>query len=63
MRALVTGAGQQGGIGAAIAAQLAADGYPVTVTDVVPGAADAAATAIRASGGQATAVTADLVTE
>lgn len=60
MMALVTGAGQEGGIGAAIASQLAADGYAVTVTDVVPGAADATAEAIRASGGLASGLTADL---
>lgn len=58
--ALVTGAGTQGGIGAAIATQLATDGYTVVVTDVVPGAADTTAAAIRASGGQAIGLTADL---
>lgn len=54
------GAVAGGGIGAAIAAQLAADGYLVAVTDIAPGAADATAAAIRADGGQAVAITADL---
>lgn len=58
--ALVTSAGTYGGIGAAIATRLAADGYTVAVTDVVPGAADATAAAIRVSGGQAIGLTADL---
>jgi NAD(P)-dependent dehydrogenase (short-subunit alcohol dehydrogenase family) len=37
LRALVTGAGREGGIGQAIAAQLAADGMEVATLDIEPG--------------------------
>ncbi|TQS44741.1 SDR family NAD(P)-dependent oxidoreductase [Cryptosporangium phraense] len=53
--ALVTGAA--GGIGAACAARLAAEGASVVLTDVRP--AEEAAEKIRAAGGRATAVVAD----
>lgn len=57
--AIVTGAGS--GIGAAIAARLAEEGAHVVVSDINPDAAEAQASAIRNSGGQAIANTADVV--
>ena len=49
--ALVTGAG--GGIGAAVARRLGADGYHVCVNDVDAGRAEAIAKGIRTAGGSA----------
>lgn len=56
--ALVTGAGS--GIGAAIASRLAADGHAVAIADIAAGAAAEVAASIRADGGRAIAVTADV---
>ncbi|MFD6394992.1 SDR family NAD(P)-dependent oxidoreductase [Nocardia sp. NPDC060259] len=56
--ALVTGAG--GGIGAAVAAALAAQGATVVVTDIDGGAAEATADKIVADGGRATATALDV---
>ena len=57
-RALVTGAGQ--GVGEAIAATLAAAGAEVLVNDFFAERAEAAAAAIRAAGGAATALPFDV---
>lgn len=56
--ALVTGAGQ--GIGRAIARALAREGANVVVNDVVAGRAEAAAAELRAAGGRAVALAADV---
>jgi meso-butanediol dehydrogenase/(S,S)-butanediol dehydrogenase/diacetyl reductase len=56
--ALVTGAGQ--GIGAAIAARMAAGGHRVAVCDVRPERAERTARAIDSAGRRATAVAADV---
>jgi NAD(P)-dependent dehydrogenase (short-subunit alcohol dehydrogenase family) len=56
--ALVTGAG--GGIGAAICARLAADGFPVIALDINPDAAGATVRSLEDAGGTAIAVQADL---
>lgn len=57
---IVTGAA--GGIGSAIAARFAAEGARVTLTDVNANGAEAAAAAIRATGGRARAFAADIAT-
>lgn len=57
---IVTGAA--GGIGSAIAARFASEGAQVIVTDVNAEGAEAAAAAIRATGGRARAFAADIVT-
>jgi NAD(P)-dependent dehydrogenase (short-subunit alcohol dehydrogenase family) len=59
--AIVTGGG--GGVGRATALRLAADGARVTVTDIVADAASASADAVRAAGGEALAVAADVSDE
>jgi NAD(P)-dependent dehydrogenase (short-subunit alcohol dehydrogenase family) len=59
--AVVTGGG--GGVGRATALRLAAGGARVTVTDVVADAAEASVEAVRAVGGSALAVTADVSDE
>ncbi|MCA9960873.1 MAG: SDR family NAD(P)-dependent oxidoreductase [Anaerolineales bacterium] len=56
--AIVTGAGQ--GFGAAIAQTLAAAGANVAVNDINPDRAERVAAAIRAAGGQAVAIPADI---
>jgi NAD(P)-dependent dehydrogenase (short-subunit alcohol dehydrogenase family) len=56
--AIVTGAGQ--GVGAAIAQLLAANGAKVAVNDINPDRAERVAAAIRAAGGAARAVMADV---
>ena len=56
--AIVTGAGQ--GIGQAIATTLAREGATVVVNDVVPERADKVTEEIKAQGGRALAVTADV---
>jgi 3-oxoacyl-[acyl-carrier protein] reductase len=56
--ALVTGGG--GGIGAAIAERLAAEGVAVAVTDVAEAAAEGVAAGLRAAGGDAVAVRHDV---
>ena len=57
---IVTGAA--GGIGSAIAARFASEGAQVIVTDVNAEGAEAAAAAIRATGGRARAFAAEIVT-
>lgn len=57
---IVTGAA--GGIGSAIAARFASEGAQVIITDVNAEGAEAAAAAIRATGGRARAFAADIVT-
>ena len=57
---IVTGAA--GGIGSAIAARFASEGAQVIVTDVNAEGAEAAAAAIRATGGRARAFAADIIT-
>jgi NAD(P)-dependent dehydrogenase (short-subunit alcohol dehydrogenase family) len=59
--AVVTGAGQ--GIGVEVARLLAARGATVVVTDIAGDRAEAAAAAIRETGGRASAVTFDLADE
>ncbi|MCW2504451.1 MAG: Dehydrogenase with different specificity (related to short-chain alcohol dehydrogenase)-like [Actinomycetia bacterium] len=56
--AIVTGAGR--GIGAAIAARLAADGAAVAAVDLVLDGAETTAKAIEAAGGRALAIAADV---
>lgn len=56
--AIVTGGG--GGVGRVTALRLAAGGAKVTVTDIVADAAEASAEAVRAAGGAALAVPADV---
>ncbi|WP_149589856.1 SDR family NAD(P)-dependent oxidoreductase [Tabrizicola flagellatus] len=55
---LVTGAA--GGIGTAIAQRLASEGARVVVTDVNGGGVEATAAAIRATGGKARGLAADI---
>jgi 3-oxoacyl-[acyl-carrier protein] reductase len=57
--AIVTGAG--GGIGAAIAQRLMAEGAHIVITDINGTAAEARATELRAAGGRAIAVAANVV--
>ena len=59
--ALVTGGGS--GIGRATALRLAADGLPVAVLDLDHAAAERTAAEVRAAGGQAAAVQADVAAE
>ncbi len=73
--ALITGAGRDQGIGAAIARRLAAEGCRVVVTDVAPDAPtagsgvddadtiEAIAAGIRSSGGEASALPCDVLDE
>ncbi|MCB9421961.1 MAG: SDR family oxidoreductase [Ardenticatenaceae bacterium] len=56
--AIVTGAGR--GIGAAVAQLLAASGTKVAINDINPDRAERTAAAIRAEGGEAAAIVADI---
>jgi NAD(P)-dependent dehydrogenase (short-subunit alcohol dehydrogenase family) len=56
--AIVTGAGR--GIGASVARRLASDGFRVLVTDLDGGTAEEVAATIRAAGGEAVAMAADV---
>lgn len=59
--ALVTGAGS--GIGRCVALRLAASGLPVAVVDIVRNGADETAAEVRAGGGRAESLTADVSAE
>jgi NAD(P)-dependent dehydrogenase (short-subunit alcohol dehydrogenase family) len=59
--ALVTGAG--GGLGACIAARLAAEGASLAITDLDPDSLAATATAIRAAGGELVSGVGDVASE
>lgn len=61
--ALVTGAGSEGGLGAATAARLAEEGATVFLTDIDGDGAEARAAEIRARGGKATAMLQDVTSE
>jgi NAD(P)-dependent dehydrogenase (short-subunit alcohol dehydrogenase family) len=61
--ALVTGAGSEGGLGAATAARLAEEGATVFLTDIDGDGAEARAAEIRAQGGKATAMHQDVTSE
>jgi NAD(P)-dependent dehydrogenase (short-subunit alcohol dehydrogenase family) len=61
--ALVTGAGSEGGLGAATAARLAEEGATVFLTDIDGDGAEARAAEIRAQGGKATAMVQDVTSE
>jgi meso-butanediol dehydrogenase / (S,S)-butanediol dehydrogenase / diacetyl reductase len=63
--ALVTGAGRRRGLGVAIAARLAADGARVVLSDLAAreGELEAGAARIRAQGGEAVALCADITSE
>jgi 3-oxoacyl-[acyl-carrier protein] reductase len=61
MGAIVTGAGS--GIGRAVAMRMAAEGYAVTVNDLLPELAAAAALEIEAAGGRAKAAPGDVSSE
>jgi NAD(P)-dependent dehydrogenase (short-subunit alcohol dehydrogenase family) len=61
--ALVTGAGSEGGLGAATAARLAEEGATVFLTDIDGDGAEARAAEIRAQGGKATAMLQDVTSE
>lgn len=60
--AIITGSGRDGGIGATIAKTLARNGTAVTVNDIVAEGAEAVAEKIRADGGRAAVVVADVTT-
>lgn len=55
---IVTGAGQ--GLGLAFADRLAADGWPVVLTDIMPGKAEQAASELEAQGLRALGLTAEV---
>ncbi|HEX7853551.1 MAG TPA: SDR family NAD(P)-dependent oxidoreductase [Sphingobium sp.] len=58
--ALVTGAGDPGGMGAAVARRFAKDGMAVGILDLNGGGAEAVAAEIRAAGGRAIGLAADV---
>ena len=63
--AIVTGAGRRGGLGAAMAARLAAEGAKVVIADIADASAreqsQAVVDAIKASGGTAAAIECDML--
>ena len=61
--ALLTGVGQPGQVGEAVAGRFAADGYSVLLVDRNPEAVEARAADIRGKGGKAMAFAADLSSE
>ena len=61
--ALVTGAGSEGGLGAATAMRMAEEGATVFLTDIDGAGAEARAVEIRAKGGKATAMFQDVTSE